>query len=102
LIERNPADIWLWVFWVKAWFLLLAVCMLLSALLVMPFYALSEGVAWFRFPLFAATAVVWLGTDNRLLYAMLQSPALGMFLMTGILTAEMIIEGQKGGRLSWS
>lgn len=38
---------------------------------------------------------------NRLLYAMLVSTALGIFLMTGILTAEMIIEGQKGGRLSW-
>ena len=42
-----------------------------------------------------------LGTDKRLLYAMLVSTALGMFITTGILTAEMIIEGQKGGRLSW-
>ena len=42
-------------------------------------------------------SVFWLGTDKRLLYAMLVSTALGMMLMTGILTAEMIIEGQKGG-----
>lgn len=121
LVERSPADIWLsvlaiafitrsfckrdgaWlrVFWVKACFLFLSVCMLSSALSVIPFYAFSEGLVWFRFPLFAMTTVFWLGTDKRLLYAMLTSTALGMMLMTGILTVEIIIEGQKGGRLSW-
>ena len=121
LIERSPADIWLsflaiafvfrsifkrdgawlWAFWVWACFLFLAVCMLSSAMSAMPSYAFSEGFAWFRFPLFAMATAFWLGTDKRLLYAMLVSTALGMFLMTGILTAEMIIEGQKGGRLSW-
>ena len=121
LIERSPADIWLsflavafvvrsifkrdgsWLraFWVKACFLFLAVCMLSSAISAMPSYAISEGLAWFRFPLFAMATAFWLGTDKRLLYAMLVSTALGMFLMTGILTAEMIIEGQKVGRLSW-
>ena len=121
LIERSPADIWLsflaiafvvrsifkrdgaWLraFWVKACFLFLAVCMLSSAMSAMPSYAFSEALAWFRFPLFAMATAFWLGTDKRLLYAMLVSTALGMFLMTGILTAEMIIEGQKGGRLSW-
>ena len=88
-------------FWVRASFLFLAVCMVSSALSVMPAYAFSEGLAWFRFPLFAMATAFWLGTDRRLLYAMLVSTALGMMLMTGILTAEMIIEGQKGGRLSW-
>ena len=121
LIERSPADIWLsvlsiafvtrsilkrdgaWlrVFWVKACFLFLAVCILSSVMSAMPSYAFSEGLAWFRFPLFAMATAFWLGTDKRLLYAMLVSTALGMFLMTGILIAEMIIEGQKGGRLSW-
>ncbi|MDB3936566.1 O-antigen ligase family protein [bacterium] len=121
LIERSPADIWLsflaiafvirsifkrdgaWlrVFWVRACFLFLAVCMLSSAVSAMPSYAFSEALAWFRFPLFAMATAFWLGTDKRLLYAMLVSTALGMFVMTGILTAEMIIEGQKGGRLSW-
>ena len=121
LIERSPADIWLsilalafvvrsivkrdggWLkaFWVRATFVFLAVCMVSSALSVMPAYAFSEGIAWFRFPLFAMATAFWLGTDRRLLYAMLVSTALGMMLMTGILTAEMIIEGQKGGRLSW-
>ena len=121
LIERSPADIWLsilalafvvrsimkrdggWLkaFWVRASFLFLAVCMVSSALSVIPAYAFSEGLAWFRFPLFAMATAFWLGTDSRLLYAMLVSTALGMMLMTGILTAEMIIEGQKDGRLSW-
>lgn len=121
LIERSPADIWLsilglafvvrsiikrdgeWlrVFWVKASFVFLVVCMVSSALSVMPSYAFSEGIAWFRFPLFAMATAFWLGNDKRLLYAMLISTALGMVLMTGILTAEMIIEGQKGGRLLW-
>ena len=121
LIERSPADVWLsvlaiafvfrsifkhdwaWlrVFWVKACFLFLAVCMLSSAMSAIPSYAFSEGLAWFRFPLFAMATTFWLCTDRRMLYAMLISTALGMFLMTGILAAEMIIEGQKGGRLSW-
>ena len=121
LIERSLADIWLsilalafvvrsilkrdgaWLraFWVRASFLFFAVCMVSSALSVMPAYAFSEGLAWFRFPLFAMATAFWLGTDRRLLYAMLVSTALGMMLMTGILTAEMVIEGQKGGRLSW-
>jgi len=120
LVERSPADIWLlvltiaflirsifkrdgaWlrVFWVKACFLFLAVCMLLSAVSAMPSYAFFEGLGSFRFPLFAMAAAFWLGTYKRLLYTILVSTALGMFVMTGILIAEMIIEGQKGGRLS--
>ena len=43
----------------------------------------------------------WLGRDKRLVYAMLLSTGIGMMMMTGILTAEMLIEGQKGGRLTW-
>ena len=121
LIERTPADIWLSVlaiafviravfkrdgtwfraFWVRACFLFLAVCIMSSAMSAMPSYAFSEGLAWFRFPLFAMATAFWLGTDKRLLYAMLVSTALGMLLMTGVLMAEIIIEGQKDGRLSW-
>ena len=67
----------------------------------MPSYAFSEAIAWFRFPLFAMATAFWLGSDKRLLYGMLISTALGMFLMTGILTVEIIVEGQKDGRLSW-
>ena len=61
----------------------------------------GEAVAWFRFPLFAMATVFWLGTDKRLLYGMLISTAIGMLIMTGILTAEMLVEGQRDGRLSW-
>jgi O-antigen ligase len=121
LIERTPADIWLsflaiafvvqsvfkrdgaWlgVFWVRACFLFLAVCMTSSVMSTIPYYAFSEGLAWFRFPLFAMATAFWLGKDKRFLYAMLISTALGMFLMAGILTVEMIIEGPKQGRLIW-
>ena len=121
LIERSPADIWLsilaitfvvrsvfkrdgtWLssFWVRASFLFLAVCVLSSAMSTMPSYAFSEAIAWFRFPLFAMATAFWLGSDKRLLYGMLISTALGMFLMTGLLTVEIIVEGQKDGRLSW-
>ena len=121
LIERSPADIWLSILavafvvrsimkrdggWLKVFgsghvscFWQFACCH--QRYRSMPSYAFSEGLAWFRFPLFAVATAFWLGTDRRLLYAMLVSTALGMMLMTGILTAEMIIEGQKGGRLSW-
>lgn len=77
LIERSPANVWLsvlsiafvtravlkrdgtWlqVFWVKACFLFLAVCMLSSMLSVMPSYAFSDALIWFRFPLFAMATV---------------------------------------------
>ena len=61
-------------------------------------YALQESLIWFRFPLFAMATVFWLARDRRLLYAMILSAGVGMMIMTGILTVEMIVEGQKGGR----
>jgi O-antigen ligase len=82
-------------------FFFLAVCMASSALSAMPAYAFSEGLAWFRFPLFAMATVFWLGTDKRLLYAMIVSTALGLLLMNGILLTEVILEGHKFGRLTW-
>jgi O-antigen ligase len=72
-----------------------------SVMSTIPYYAFSEGLAWFRFPLFAMATAFWLGKDKRFLYAMLISTALGMFLMASILTVEMIIEGPKQGRLIW-
>ncbi len=121
LIERSPADLWLsflalafvvksvlkregfWFrpFWVKSCFLFLGICLLSSVNSKMSAYAISESVAWFRFPLFAIATVFWYGQDKRLLYLMLLSTATGMILMTGILTVEMILEGQKAGRLAW-
>ena len=121
LIERSPADLWItmiafifvarsfvkrdfsWfgVFWVKMCFIFLAVCILSSVVSNIPLYSLGEALVWFRFPLFAMATVFWLASDKRLLYGMLFSTAIGMFIMTGILTAEILIEGQKGGRLTW-
>lgn len=45
--------------------------------------------------------VFWFAQDKRLLYAMIFSTGIGMMVMTGILTVEMIVEWQKGGRLTW-
>lgn len=121
LIERTPADIWVstiaigflvrstiqrdftWlkVFWVQSCFVFLGFCLISSALSLMPVYAFSESIAWFRFPVFAMATVFWLGRDKRLLYAMFLSTAFGMLLMTGILTAEFLIKGAVNGRLSW-
>ena len=121
LIERSPADAWLSILalsfavrslcqrngawlkhgWVRAAFIFWFVCLLSASLSSAPTYALSEAVSWFRFPLFAMATVFWLGRDKRLIYAMLLSTGIGMMSMTGILTAEMLIEGQKGGRLTW-
>jgi len=61
----------------------------------------GEAIVWFRFPLFAMATAFWLARDKRLLYAMLISTALGLVVMCGILTAEIMIVGQQSGRLSW-
>ncbi|MEC8210056.1 MAG: O-antigen ligase family protein [Pseudomonadota bacterium] len=121
LVERTPADIWLsllalafvvrsvvksdgaWlgVWWVRSCFLFLLVCIVSSLFSALPGYALQESLIWFRFPVFAMATVFWFAQDKRLLYAMIFSTGIGMMVMTGILTVEMIVEGQKGGRLTW-
>ena len=121
LIERSPADIWLsllavifaaralwqrdgsWLghLWVRAAFMFWAVCLLSAGLSTAPGYALGEAFSWFRFPLFAMATVFWLGKDRRLIYLMLLSTGVGMMIMTGILTAEILIQGQTNGRLLW-
>lgn len=121
LIERSPADAWLtllaltfavrsvvkregdWLrhFWVRAGFAFWFWCIFAGAVSDFPGYSVGEAVVWFRFPLFAMATTFWLARDRRLLYAMLISTALGLVVMCGILTAEIFIEGQKGGRLMW-
>ena len=121
LIERSPADLWLsalaltfavraavrregwWLrkFWVRVAFLFWGVCLLAAALSSLPIYSLGEAFAWFRFPLFAMATAFWLGRDKRLLYLMILSTGIGMVAMCGILTAEILIVGPQGGRLSW-
>lgn len=121
LIERSPADLWLsllsiaficrsvakrdrsWlrIGWVRFGLLFWATCLLTAILSPLPVYSVGETIAWFRFPLFAMAVVFWLGHDRRLVYAMLLSIGCGMVVMSGILAAEMMIVGQKGGRLSW-
>lgn len=121
LIERSPADFWLslialifvvralilregcWlrIFWVRAAFLFWITCLVAAASSSLPAHSIGETVAWFRFPLFAMATAFWLGRDTRLLYLMILSTGVGMVVMCGILTAEVLIVGQQGGRLSW-
>ena len=112
LIERSPADAWLsilalvfavrslcqrdgvWLshWWVRAAFIFWFVCLLSASFSIVPTYALGEAISWFRFPLFAMATAFWLGRDKRLLYAMLLSTGIGMMMMTGILTAEILFK----------
>ncbi len=121
LIERSPADAWvsiiclgfiarsiklkqgyfLRVFWVKTAFIFWAVCLISGIFSEIPIYAFTEAFIWFRFPLFAMACVFWLGTDKRLIYAMLSTTAIAMVVMCGILAAELYFVGQVNGRLSW-
>ena len=121
LIERSPADIWLsliglafifravarrdgnWLSlaWVRLTFLFWVSCLLSAALSPLPFYSLGEAFAWIRFPIFAMAIVFWLGRDSRLIYGILLSVGVGMAVMCLILTAEVLITGYDGQRLSW-
>ena len=121
LIERSPADAWLsliavafvvrsvirrdasWLapLWVRAGFIFWFWCLIAGAISPDPAYSVGEAFIWFRFPLFAMATVFWLARDRRLHYAMLLATALGLLTMCCILTAEIIIEGQKHTRLQW-
>ena len=121
LIERTPADIWLtllsltfvvrsavrrdvaWLkpFWVRSGFAFWLWCIFAGAVSDFPAYSVGEALVWFRFPLFAMATAFWLAKDRRLLHAMLVSTLVGLVVMCGILTAEILVEGQKGGRLMW-
>ena len=91
---------WSWTksLWVRAVLVFWAWC-LISASLALLAIRLA-GRVYDRFPLFAASAF-WLSRDARILMAMLVSMGAGMLFMSGILFAEFMIIGQKGGRLSW-
>ena len=65
---------------------------------IVPTYALGEAMSGSGFIICNGHAF-WLGRDRRFVYAMLLSTGIGMMMMTGILTAEMLIEGQRAGGL---
>lgn len=119
LIERSPADAWLslialsflvkcavrkqWEWTEQLWFrstlLFWVICIISAILSSLPQRALAEAVIWIRFPLFAAACQIWLGKYRFQRVMMLLALAVAMFLMTGILTAEVILEPKD--RLSW-
>lgn len=121
LIERSPADFWIsivavtflirttikndynWTkpFWVKSSLIFWLISVLSGITSSLPVISTAEALAWYRFPLFAIACVFWLGKDKRVLYAMMLITFLALITMCVILSAELLIEGQKKGRLTW-
>jgi O-antigen ligase len=119
LIERTPADIWLtllsiiflvrcflkkdWSWANQLWFrlaLLFWVFSLFSASISPdPLFSFSQGFVWIRFPLYAATAQVWLAKDRDIRVMMLISLLIGLMAMCLILACEVILEPKQ--RLTW-
>ena len=119
LVERDPADLWLtilsisfliiccikkdWRWFGQPWFMfafILWIFGIISAFLG-PYakYTIFESIIWIRFPLYAAAAQAWLGTDKDIRIVMFISILFGMLLMCVILLSELLIEPKI--RLSW-
>lgn len=119
LIERSPADIWLSIFsifflircflnnewlWLKQWWIRFCIIFWIIGIISAiyspnPFFSISEGLVWIRFPIYAVAAQVWLGRDRDILITMLISMLIAMFLMFLILSLELYFEPKT--RLTW-
>mgnify|MGYP000725117481 CR=1 FL=1 len=64
-----------------------------------PLFSFSQGFVWIRFPLYAATAQVWLAKDRDIRVMMLISLLIGLIAMCLILACEVILEPKQ--RLTW-
>ena len=100
LIERTPADIWLssivliflircfikkdWEWSKQLWFkltLLFWTFSLISGIISPdPFFSVSQGFVWIRFPLYAAAAQAWLARDRDIRVMMLISLLMGLII----------------------
>ena len=119
LIERDPADLWLtlisisflikccinndWSWSKQIWFRF-ALAFWFSSLVSAsispnPEFSLVQGISWIRFPIYAAAAQAWLGKDRDFRILMFISIGCGIFIMSGILISEAIIEPKL--RLTW-
>ena len=119
LIERDPADLWLTLIglvflirsfvkkewdWSKQIWFKLAIAFWVSSLVSAslspdPFYSLSQGIPWIRFPLFAAASQAWFGKDRDIRILMFISIILGLLIMNFILFSEVLIDPKI--RLTW-
>ena len=119
LTERDPADLWLtlisiifllrcikrkdWSWTSQIWFksaLALWLFGLFSAVTSAdPLFTFQQGFVWMRFPLYVATAQVWIAKDRDIRVIMLLSMLIGMLIMCSILIAETLIEPKT--RLTW-
>ena len=121
LIERSPADVWLslcglaflmrsvklkdWTWtkdiWVKSLLGFWLVCLVSAVLSDIPAYSFGEALAWIRFPLFVMASAFWLAHDRRVFAAMILMSIIGLMIMLGILTAEILLSETLPSRLSW-
>lgn len=121
LIERSPADAWLslcglaflvrsakvkdWTWaktiWVRSLFGFWLVCLVSALLSDIPAYSFGEALAWVRFPLFVMASAFWLAKDRRVFTAMILMSLIGLMVMLGILTAEILLSKTLPSRLSW-
>jgi O-antigen ligase len=119
LIERTPADIWLtflsiiflvrcflkkdWSWANQLWFRLALLfwgfSLFSASISPDPFFSFGQGFVWIRFPLYAATAQVWLAKDRDIRIMMLISLLVGLIVMCLILAFEVILEPKP--RLTW-
>jgi O-antigen ligase len=121
LIERTPADAWLslcglaflvrsakmrdWTWakhvWVRSLLGFWLVCLASALLSDIPAYSFGEALAWARFPLFVMASAFWLAKDRRVFAAMVLMSIIGLMVMLGILTAEILSSETLPSRLSW-
>lgn len=119
LIERDPADLWLttlsisflfrcyfkndWKWTNQNWFKISTIFWLICIVSGMfsPYflYSTSEAFVWFRFPLYAAAAQVWLAKDKDIRMTMMISLLMGMIIMSFILISEAFLYPKL--RLTW-
>jgi len=121
LIERSPADAWLslcglaflarsakvkdWTWakmiWVRSLLGFWLVCLVSALLSDITAYSFGEALAWVRFPLFVMASAFWLAKDRRVFTAMILMSLIGLMVMLGILTAEILLSETLPSRLSW-
>ena len=77
------------------------VCLVSALLSDIPAYSFGEALAWVRFPLFVMASAFWLAKDRRVFTAMILMSFIGLMVMLGILTAEILLSETLPSRLSW-
>ena len=101
LIRCTIKKDWGWVsqLWFKSALILWAFGILSAFFSPDPIFSLSQGFVWFRFPIYAAAAQVWLAKDRDIRVMMLLFMLIGLLIMCLILISESLISPKT--RLTW-